>query len=258
MPASKSITPRRFAKQNTEGQADIKSTKRIKSEGSSKTARQVSGPKIDVFDVKGKVVESIALPPSIFAAKENPTLVAQAVRVYLANKRQGTASVKSRGEISASKKKVWRQKGTGRARHGAKSAPIFVGGGVAFGPKPRSFSLDLSQKMRRAALFSVLTTRLKNQNITVISGMETIGPKTKKALEVLKNLALEPSKESVVVITDGTSKNVFRAARNIEGVELIPALQLNAYDASRGSKLLFMKNAIDILQSHFMKKEKTV
>lgn len=231
-------------------------SKTVKKPVEKKTTRSNASLTIDVMDIKGKKVESMSLPSFVFKAKENPTLVAQAVRVYLANQRQGTLSTKSRNQITATTKKVWRQKGTGRARHGARSAPIFVGGGVAFGPKPRDFSLSFPKKMRRAALFSVLTTRLKDNQITVVSGFEKVEPKTKNAAEIMKNLSFNPSKESVVIVTDGASPSVYQAARNLKGVQLIPASALNAYDASRGAKLLFMKGAVDVISTQFGEKEK--
>src|ERR1035437_1581049 len=142
-------------------------------------AAKETGLKQSVYDLKGVVSGSIELPAEIFGAKINKTLMTQAVRVYLANKRRGTLSTKSRGDVKISTRKIYRQKGTGRARHGAASAPIFVGGGVAFGPRPRDYSLKLNQKARRLALFSALTTKLKNGEIKIVKGLEKIEPKTK-------------------------------------------------------------------------------
>ena len=147
--------------------------------------RKPSGLTAEVFDLYGKFVEKIQFPKEIFGAKENPKLVSQAVRVYLNNQRRGTASTKSRGEVRISTRKIWRQKGLGRARHGAKSAPIFVGGGVAFGPKPRDFSLNLNKKMRKAALFAVLSSKQKDGEIRVLKNLEKIEPKTKNVEKIL-------------------------------------------------------------------------
>ena len=113
--------------------------------------------KQSVYDTKGNLAESIVLPKEIFDVKVNDPLMAQAVRVYLANQRRGTVKTKSRGEVKISTRKIYRQKGTGRARHGAASAPIFVGGGIAFGPRQRDYSLKLNQKMKKAALFIQLS-----------------------------------------------------------------------------------------------------
>ena len=145
----------------------------------------------DVYNTQGKVVSKIGLPKEVFGAKVNNSLMAQAVRVYLANQRMGTASTKNRGEITGSTKKIWRQKGTGRARHGSRKAPIFVGGGVAFGPRTRDYSLKIPKKMKKAALFSALSFRQNNREIKVVTGLENISPKTKFMAQVIKKLAFE-------------------------------------------------------------------
>lgn len=217
---------------------------------------KAGGLSVEVYDLKGKVVEKITLPKNIFSANENPQLVSQAVRVYLANKRQGNASTKTRGEVEGSTRKIYRQKGTGRARHGGIRAPIFVGGGITFGPKPRDFSLNLSKDMRRKALFSVLTTRRKDGAVKIVSGFAKIEPKTKNAASTLKSLSLDPKNKSVLLVTDGQSENVLRAAKNIDGVDILPARQLNAYDVLRASSLLFMKESIDTLSETFVKGKK--
>lgn len=215
---------------------------------------------IEVFDTEGKVVEKLDLPEKIFAAKINRDLIAQAVRVYLANQRQGTQSTKTRGEIVASTAKIWRQKGTGRARHGAKSAPIFVGGGVAHGPKPRDFSLKLPQKMRRAALFSALTAKLQEKAVVAVSGLEEIKPKTKEFAAVLKKLkgvlnGVKKKKLKLLVVLPGKLENLARAARNIKEVTLLPATSLNTYLVLSSQKLLFLKDAFSVLEQTFLGKE---
>src|SRR3989344_1501184 len=133
-----------------------------------------------MYNVRGAKNGSLALPKEVFGVKINQPLMAQAVRVYLANQRQGNASTKSRGDISLTTAKWYRQKGTGRARHGAKSAPIFVGGGVAHGPKPKDYSLNLPQKMKKAALYSELSLKAKDGEIKILSGLSKITPKSKE------------------------------------------------------------------------------
>src|SRR6185437_7247197 len=127
---------------------------------SQKEKSKVAPVSVDVVGIDGKVTGKIALPGEIFGEKLNKALLAQAVRVYLANQRQGNASTKTRGEVDGSTRKIYRQKGTGRARHGSVRAPIFVHGGIAHGPKPRDFSLTMPQKMKQKALFSALSTKL--------------------------------------------------------------------------------------------------
>ena len=208
---------------------------------------------VDVLDLTGKVVEKISLPEEIFGVKVNKVLVAQAVRVYLANQRQGTASTKTRGEVQGSTRKIYRQKGTGRARHGSIRAPIFVHGGVVFGPKPRDYSLKLPQKMKRKALFSALSAKFNDGEIKILQDLEKIEPKTKKFAEVIKNLGLENKKKKILLITDTGTDNLKRAARNIEGVTIAAAQRLNTYDILNSRELIFMRGAIEKLSQHFLK-----
>jgi LSU ribosomal protein L4P len=138
-------------------------------------------PKTDLLDINGKKVGTINLPPEIFAAEVNPPLMAQAVRVYLANQRKAHPKTKTRAEVNRTKAKWYRQKGTGRARHGSRAAPIFVGGGVAHGPTgEQNYQLKMPKKMKKAALFSALTSKFKEKEILVVKGLEKIEPKPKK------------------------------------------------------------------------------
>ena len=182
--------------------------------------------------------------------------MAQAVRVYLANQRRGTLKTKSRGEVSISTRKIYRQKGTGRARHGAASAPIFVGGGIAFGPKPRDFSMKLNQGMKKAALFSALTSKLKDGEIKIITGLEKIEPKTNKMADVVKKLELNGKGQSLLLVTPKAGadfENVIKAARNLEGVTVVSSNQLNTYAILVNNRILFMKNAVESLKETFLK-----
>lgn len=212
------------------------------------------GLKISVYDTNGKVSESLSLPKEIFGVEVNNNLMTQAVRVYLANQRRGTVKTKTRGEVSISTRKIYKQKGTGRARHGAASAPIFVGGGVAFGPRQRDYSLKFSQKMKRVALFSALTTKLKDGQIKIVSGLEKIEPKTKTMN--LSLLSLDLGKKNIILVTPGSGKNfeqVVRAARNIEGITVMPSNLLNTYEVLRARNLLFMKDSINSVKETFLK-----
>jgi large subunit ribosomal protein L4 len=211
--------------------------------------------KLNVYSLAGKVSGSVNLPKEIFGVEVNNNLIAQAVRVYLANQRRGTLKTKSRGEVNISTRKIYRQKGTGRARHGAASAPIFVGGGIAFGPKPRDFSLKLSRKMKQKALFSALSAKVKDNEIKIISGLEKIEPKTKKMAQVLKNLEL---KGKILLVTPKLDKvndkknaedlkNVYLSARNLKGVSIRGINLLNTYEVLASENILFMKSAIEAL-----------
>ena len=238
MPAKKLVVSRQSSV--VRKNATRKSTK-------SQTTKKVDGIAVDVYDTKGKVVGKTSLPKELFGVRVNPVLMAQAVRVYLANQRKGTASTKTRGEITATTAKVWRQKGTGRARHGAKSAPIWVGGGVVFGPRPRDFSLHLPKKMRRHALASGLTSQLKNKAIKIIDGLEKLEPKTKRMSETLAALTENKGRKTIsktLLVIPGKVENVQRGARNIEGVMIRPANLLTTYEVLNSNTILFMKDAI--------------
>lgn len=241
-----------------------------------KSSTRIAGGslKISVYDTKGKAVETISLPKEIFGVKVNTNLMTQAVRVYLANQRRGTVKTKSRGEVNISTRKIYRQKGTGRARHGAASAPIFVGGGLAFGPRQRDYSLKLSQKMRKSALFSALSSKLKAEEIKIVAGLEKLEPKTKIFANVMKNLSLNDKKTQILLVTppfvpsvakalDGKKaaedkqnseiKNITKGARNLKGVKITSSNLLNTYDILSFRNILFMKNAIEGVKETFLK-----
>lgn len=233
-------------------------SKKLKSQSSKlKTKVQSSKLSVDVLDIKGKKSGSVLLPKEVFGAKINPKLMAQAVRVYLANQRQGTVATKTRGEVKGSSRKIYRQKGTGRARHGSIRAPIFVKGGIVFGPKPRDFSLSLSKKMKKAALFSAISSKLKDGEIKVVSGLESIEPKTKEMALVFKNINISSEKlakgqslagRKVLLVLPKHLDNVWKSARNIKGVDVTTAGQLNTYDVLDNSWVLFLKDAIAVLK----------
>ena len=222
-----------------------------------KTVKKVDGITVDVYDTKGKVIDKMSLPKELFGARVNPVLMAQAVRVYLANQRKGTAKTKTRGEVVASTKKIYRQKGTGRARHGAISAPIFVGGGVVFGPKPRDFALAFPKKMKRKALMGALTTKLQGNAVKVVDGLEKLVPKTKRMDEAIKRVIGDAKNQPqrVLIVTPGKIESVQRAARNIEGVMIRPVDLLSTYEILNTSNLLFMKDAIEKLEELWSQKQ---
>ena len=214
-----------------------------------------TGLKLSVYNMAGKSVETLILPKEIFGANINTNLMTQAVRVYLANQRRGTVKTKSRGEVNISTRKIYRQKGTGRARHGAASAPIFVGGGLAFGPRQRDYSLKLSKKMKRLALISSLSAKVKEGQIKLVSGLSKIEPKTKTMAQVLekldlggKNLPAGKAGANLLLVTPNQSKdffNIIKAARNIKGVTIMPANLLNTYEVLKNKNLLLMKECMD-------------
>ncbi len=207
--------------------------------------------KINLYDIKGAEVKSMDLPDTIFNAPAAPSLIAQAVRVYSANQRGGNASTKTRGEVTGSTRKIYRQKGTGRARHGANKAPIFVGGGIVGGPRPKDYSLGISKNMKQKAFFGVLTAKAKNKAIVGLEEKDlTKAGKTKVVFEFLKKLGMDDMK--VTVVFAKMENNQFtKAVRNIEGVELSDAVSLNTYQVLKSKKIVFLETAIDALKKHY-------
>lgn len=213
---------------------------------------------VDLLDVTGKKIGKIDLPDQIFNAKINLVLMAQAVRVFLANQRQGTQSAKTRGEVAGSGRKIYRQKGTGNARHGDRYAPIFVGGGVAFPPKPRDFSLKIAKKSKRKALFSALSQKQKENKVLVIDGLEKIEAKTKIMVKILKDLKLAGDKKKelkILIILPEKLDQVIKAAQNLKNVTLSPANLLNTYMVLNSDRIIFLKETVKKLTEVFLKEK---
>jgi large subunit ribosomal protein L4 len=200
-----------------------------------------TGVTAGVFTTQGKEVEPMKLPPALFGVPYNKKLIALAVRVYLANQRSGSASTKTRGEVEGSTRKIYRQKGTGRARHGAIRAPIFVGGGITFGPKPRDYSLGFPKAMRKAALYSALSFSCKSGFLKIVEGVEKLELKTKAFALMLKNL--ECTKRTLYVVGK-QSQGTVRATKNIEYVTTRVWSQLGAYDLVTHKHVVFTKDAM--------------
>ena len=211
---------------------------------------------VDVLDTTGKVAGKVTLPESLFAAKINPVLMAQAVRVYLVNQRQGTASTKSRGEVDGSTRKIYRQKGTGRARHGGIRAPIFVKGGVAHGPKPKDYNLSLSKKMKQAAFASALSAKLQGNGIKIVDGVDKLGIKTKAYAEVFTKWGMDAKKRDALVVLPKDSKELYKGMRNLPGVEITTAARLNTYELLKFHTVVLLKDAVEVfVKAHKEKKE---
>lgn len=200
-------------------------TEQVESKVASK--KDAKGITIPVFSLDGKETGTMNLPEEVFGVKVNRTLLAQAVRVYTTNQKDFTGSTKTRGEVSLTTAKWFRQKGTGRARHGAQSAPIFVGGGIAMGPKPRNVRLDLPKKMKKAALISALSSKVENKNILGVADLNKASGKTKQIAAFLNKL---PKSKSALIVTSEKMDNVLKASRNISGVNVLPFTMLNAYE----------------------------
>lgn len=211
-----------------------------------KTVKKVIKDKhsVAMYDLSGKEAGSLSLPEKIFYAKVNKPLLVQALRVYRANQKTQPGSTKTRGEVHGTTAKMYRQKGTGRARHGAKTAPIFVGGGIAFGPKPRVTRLDLPKKMKHAALISALSQKCLDGKIIGLSGLEKASGKTKQMFELKTKLAAK----SLLLVEDKKTDAALKAVRNIENFNCVSIDSLNAYEISRYALIGFSKAAVEAMQ----------
>jgi large subunit ribosomal protein L4 len=182
---------------------------------------------LQVRNLAGESVSTIEVSDQVFAAKINPSLMHQAAVRILADKRLGTHKAKSRSEVTGGGAKPWRQKGTGRARQGSRTSPLWKGGGVAFPPTPRSYAVRMPRKMRRSAVRSALTSRVQDEGLVVVSSLEPDEPRTKVMVTALSNLRLSGS---VLLVDEQISEPMARAARNIPEVEMKPASTLNIVD----------------------------
>jgi len=182
---------------------------------------------VQVYNLKGEVVSQIEIGDDVFGVPFNEAVVHQALVRQLANRRQGTADTKTRGEVRGSTRKLFAQKHTGRARRGDKRSPLLRGGGVAFGPHPRSYRQAMPKKMRRLALRCVLSAKVSDGEVKVVDRLELDEPKTKGVLDILLSLGVGTS---ALIATAGTEANVVKSARNLLGVKTTPAPLLNVAD----------------------------
>lgn len=202
-------------------------------------------PKVDVYNMNGQKVGDIDLKDDIFAVEINETAMHSAVVNALANVRQGTQSTRTRAEVSGGGKKPWRQKGTGRARQGSIRSPQWKGGGVALGPKPRSYKFTLPKKVRRLALKSALTSKVEGKNIIVLDDLKLEAIKTKAMVNVLNNLKVD---STALIVLPEVDRNVVLSARNIEGVKTTTANSINTYDILRYNKFIVTKEAVSRIE----------
>jgi large subunit ribosomal protein L4 len=183
--------------------------------------------KAEVYDLNGEVVEQIELNEGVFALPLNQAVVHQAMVRQLANGRQGTASTKTRGEVSGSTRKLYAQKHTGRARRGDIKSPLLRGGGVAFGPKPRSYRQSMPKKMRRLALKCLLSAKIREGNMRLLKELDFEEPKTKDMVSVLSSLGID---SSALIVTGQSAPNVIRSAANLTDIKVVPSALINVLD----------------------------
>ena len=202
-------------------------------------------PKIDVFDIKGKKVSDLELNEKVFGIEPNENIVHEVLINYLANQRQGTQSTKTRSEVRGGGRKPWRQKGTGRARQGSIRAPQWIKGGIALGPKPRSYSYTLNKKEKRLAIRSILSSKVLEKELTVVDKLELKEIKTKSMVKAFADLKL--TGKTLVVLPE-KNLNVQASTNNIEGAKTILVNEINVYDLLKYTNLVLPVDTVKKLE----------
>lgn len=202
-------------------------------------------PTVDVLNMQGEKVDQIQLSDSVFDIEANEHLMHQAVVRHLAALRRGTHNTKTRGEVRGGGRKPWRQKGTGRARHGSRRSPIWKGGGVVFGPHPRSYQTNLPKKMRRLALKSALSVKAQKGQLIVLDNLTIDVPKTKTVVAMLHALQ---ANENALLVTSELDRNVVLSARNIPGVSVVDTNGTNVYEVLKHDSLILTRDAVAKLE----------
>ena len=201
-------------------------------------------PTVGLFNKEGKKVGDFQLNENIFGTEINANAMHQVVVALLANKRQGTQSAKTRAEVRGGGIKPWRQKGTGRARQGSIRAPQWIKGGIVFAPKPRDYRMAIPKSMKRVAMMSALSTKVQDGQMVVVEDLAFDSIKTKNVVNMLK--AMETKK--TLIVTAESNEVVYKSARNIEGVAVIPANNINVYDLLKFEKVVMTKDAVSKIE----------
>ena len=202
-------------------------------------------PKVDVYNMQGKKVSDVELSEAVFGIEPNENIVHSALVNYLANQRQGTQSTKTRAEVSGGGRKPWRQKGTGRARQGSIRAPQWIKGGIALGPKPRSYKYTVNKKEKRLAIKSILSSKVLENELVVVDSLDLKEIKTSKMAKALTNLKVEG--KSLIVLPE-KNENVQKSARNIEGVKTSLVNTINVYDLLKYKNLIITLDTVKKLE----------
>ncbi len=208
---------------------------------------------VPVHSIEGEVVDHIELNEVVFGIPLNQAVVHQAMVRQLADARLGTVSSKTRGQVSGGGRKLYRQKGTGFARRGSRRAPLLRGGGVAFGPHPRSYRQSMPKKMRRFALRCVLSTKVADEEVTVVDKLALEQPKTKEMARILANLGVD---SSVLIVTAESDPNVYKSARNLENTKALPANMLNVVDLLSHRRLMVTVAAVKVVEEMWGPKQR--
>lgn len=216
-----------------------------KTEAVKATPKKSSGLSVPVFSLVGKEVSTLELPKEVFGVEVNKSLLDQAMHIYLNNQKAHWGNTKTRGEVVGSTRKIWKQKGTGRARHGSIMAPIFVGGGIALGPKSRKVELELPKKMKRAALVSALSQKVTENQVMGVDGLDKMTGKTRDMANFVKNLG----KKSVLIVAEDKKENAFRSTTNLKNTNLVVADNLSILDIFKHQAIVFTSGAVQKLQT---------
>ena len=199
---------------------------------------------MDVLDVDARKVGEVALRDDIFAVEPKPHLLHFVIRYQLAAKRMGTASTKTRSEVRATGRKLWRQKGTGRARTGTRASPLWRGGGVVFGPKPRPYGFHVPKKVKKAAVRSALTLKLNEEKLLVLEHFDMPEIRTKTFVGHKEKLKLK----NALIVVNGENENLQKSARNVQGIKVLKTHGLNLFDILRHDQLVLTREAIDYIE----------
>ena len=202
-------------------------------------------PKVDVYNMQGKKVSDVELNEAVFGIEPNENIVHSVLVNYLANQRQGTQSTKTRAEVRGGGRKPWRQKGTGRARQGSIRAPQWIKGGIALGPKPRSYSYRINKKEKQLAIKSLLSAKVLDNELTVVDKLEVKEPKTSVMVKALTDLKVEG--KTLIILAD-RNENVLLSSRNIEGVKTIELNTINVFDLLNCNKLVLPLDTVKKLE----------
>ena len=195
------------------------------------------------FNAAGEPGEAFQLPGELFDGVVNEAVLHQVIKAYLANQRQGNADTKTRAEVSGGGRKPWRQKGTGRARQGTTRAPHWRGGGIVFGPHPRSYHQDVPRKVKALARRSAFNSKAQDEQIVVVERLAFDGPSTRAAASLLGRMGVADTKR-VLVLTDGNNETVFRSFRNLPNVEVLPFAQVSAYEVMKARQVVIEASAL--------------
>lgn len=205
-------------------------------------------PKLALYNMQGEHQGEVVLSDKVFNAEVREGAMHSVVLMQLSNRRRGTAFTKTRGEVRGGGRKPWRQKGTGRARHGTVRSPLWVGGSVTFGPRPRSYGYSIPKKIRRAAIRSALSAKVNDHEILVLDKIEVEKPRTKVVVNLLQSLKVKPK---VLFVMDCVNEAFYRSVRNLPGVNILLASQLNVFDILNHDHIIFTKDALSLAEEVF-------